>query len=365
MGAEVDPKHAGKLRDPLSPQQASRVLDDLLTGVTLSHGRLGGRFPLYRSSGREWVSSRRGSWTGGMWAGLLWLRALRSGTSEDVSSALRAHLALDVWSGADTATRGLILWYPLALSRLVAVPDRHRVESIARRGVFSLLADFSPEQGVVPWGNAFGGHPELVRVDGAPGVAPLMSRASGATVESARTGARHLMNHLRGCWKGGVLTPVRALGTLSQPPGGADYWSRGRAWLLTGFADALSLGVIEPDDADLRRLLEARVPLVPAVDERAPGDDVDTGAAAIEAAALLRLADRLRDPSLARRTRERAMEIVRLLLSSHLTEDGHGLGGCSYDTREGLLRGLETVWGNFFLALTVSMIAGIVPSAQC
>lgn len=351
--------------EPLSPGRAEHVLDGLMAGVTHSHARLDGRFPLYRSPGAEWVSSRRGSWTAGMWTGLLWLRALRSGRAEDVTAARETHRALRVWAEADTATRGLIFWYPLALSRLASVEGRDELEETAGRCARSLLGRFSAEHGVVPWGEAFGGPGDLVRVDGAPGVAPLMCRARGATPESARAGARHLHRHLRLCWDGRDLTPVLRWDEDAEPTRArAGYWSRGRAWLLTGFADALETGVVGPDDPALARLLDARAPLLPAADQREPGAGVDTGAAAIEAVALLRLARSLTDTASAGRLRRRARELVRILADEHLTEEGHGLTGGAYETHEGRLTGIESVWGDFFLALAVAMTAGTVPVAQ-
>lgn len=346
----------------LTSEWAGSVLDGLLDGVARSHSCLGGRFPLYRAPGTEWVSSRRGSWTGGHWTGLLWLRALRFGHPEDRGRAEVAHLALEQWAEADTATRGLIFWYPLVLSRAVPLDHRERLEAGAGRCSRSLLARFSAEDEVIPWGEALGGPGNLVRVDGAPGVAPLMCRAPGTTPESARAGVRHLLRHLHLCGKTRGSRPVWWLKDGTPRPDGAStrYWSRGRAWLLTAFADALTVGAMPADDPDLAGLLGERAPLIPVADAQEPGAGPDTGAAAIEAAALLRLARRVSGPELKCRVGERAHRIVRCLVERHLTERGRGLAGGSYEARGRFLTGLETVWGDFHLALAAAMIAGVV-----
>ncbi|SIO89848.1 hypothetical protein [Nocardiopsis sp. JB363] len=350
--------------DVCSPLWAGRALDGLLSGVTRSHAGLDGRFPLYRTVGQDWVSSRRGSWTGGMWTGLLWIRALRSGDPLHVSQARQVHEALEVWSCANTATRGLIFWYPLALSRLLPLQDRAHLENGAGLAARSLLGHFSPAHGVVPWGDAFGGPGNRVRVDGAPGVAPLMSHAPGSTPESARRGVEHLRGHLRRCWDGRTLVPDHGLDDSAPVSEAAPYWSRGRAWLVTAFADAVGLGVISPQDPFLTGLLSTRAPLVPCAEE-AGGLAGDTGAAAIEAAALLRLADHLRTPGYAQDARERAYRIIRTLVEWCMAPDGGGLTGGSYDTRQGLVTGVESVWGDFFLALALAVIEGSVPADQC
>lgn len=342
------------------PEWAGPALDGLLEGVAHSHARLAGRFPLYRAPDTEWVSSRRGSWTGGFWAGLLWLRALRSGRSEDKDRAESAHLALEQWAEADTATRGLIFWYPLVLSRAFPLDDREALEAGAARCSRSLLERFSPQDEVIAWGEAFGGPGNLIRVDGAPGIAPLMSQAPGASPESAGAGVRHVRRHLRLC--GRKARPVWWLvdGTPRPDDASTRYWSRGRAWLLTAFADALTVEAVPADDPDLARLLGERVPLVPVADAQEPEAGLDTGAAAIEAAALLRLRERIPDPKMRHRVGERAHRIVRCLVDHHLTGRGRGLTDGSYEVGGRLLTGVETVWGDFHLALAVAMIAGVV-----
>ncbi|WP_017602430.1 hypothetical protein, partial [Nocardiopsis lucentensis] len=260
---------------------ARRVLDTLLDGVEGLHPGLDGRYPLFRRSGDAWVTSRRGSWTGGLWAGLLWLRALERPGSAHVAAARGASEGLAVWAEADTATRGLVFWYPLALSRFAVPGGLDPLEEAAGRAARSLGGRFAREAGVVPWGDAFGGPGDLVRVDGAPGVAPLMCAAPGVSESVVAAGAEHLVRHLRLCWDGSAVVPVWRLGRDRVVRGTAPtrFWSRGRAWLLTAFADAVRLGLVRPDDPEMGAVLDAGAPLVPPADTEDAEGPVDTGAA--------------------------------------------------------------------------------------
>ncbi|WP_116245589.1 hypothetical protein [Nocardiopsis sp. FIRDI 009] len=414
-------------------EAARRVLDTLLDGVDDLHSGLDGRYPLFRRPGEAWVTSRRGSWTGGLWSGLLWLRALERPGSAHAAAARRASGGLAVWAEADTATRGLVFWYPLALARFAVPGGVAPLEEAAGRAARSLGGRFDPGTGVVPWGGAFEGAGDLVRVDGAPGVAPLMREAPGVSEAVTAAGAAHLVRHLRLCWDGSSVAPVWRLDGDAAVRDGAPtrYWSRGRAWLLTAFADAVRLGLVASDDPELGSALDADAPLVPPADAEEPKGPVDTGAAAIEAAALLRLARAVESsrtnsfaaaqprssasprpllgatgqtaqdrPGAARtgRTsargtdaaasaqvpdsarhggtvqtrgegapaaravaaRARAHAIVRTLQRDHLGT--HGLEQGSYETADGLVTGIESVWGNFFLALAAAMALGTVPA---
>ncbi|MFD0372450.1 hypothetical protein [Streptomyces sp. NPDC127114] len=96
---------------------AEEALGLLLGRVGETAEQVGDRFPLYADPvhGR-WTTTGRGSWTGGFWAGLLRLRARHTGSRTDHARATAATARLASWVGADTATRGLILWYGTALA---------------------------------------------------------------------------------------------------------------------------------------------------------------------------------------------------------------------------------------------------------
>ncbi|MFI1471072.1 sugar ABC transporter permease [Streptomyces wuyuanensis] len=348
------------------------ALASVLDRANLTRAEVGTRYPLFAdpSDGR-WTTTGRGSWTGGFWAGLLWLRARSTGAAEDQAAASSCTARLAPWAGADTATRGLILWYGTALSG-----DDGEAAALRRRAARACLESWDPDLGVVPWGSALGGPRLLARVDGVPGMVQLLAAAGGHGVAAAGS---HLHRHLDlglGVGAGGeLLRPawgfdeVTGWRPCADPPSG---WSRGRAWLLLAVADALN----RPEAADWRperlrtaveRLLaEGDVlagPIVPPAEETRPEGPPDTSAAAITAVALLKLS-RLGGPEAPVFAR-RAGAVLDHLISAHVSEGGGGrpagmlLDGC-YDAGRGTAVGHELVWGDFFLALGLAAVGGLV-----
>jgi unsaturated chondroitin disaccharide hydrolase len=323
--------------DPTAePSWAPSALASILDRVAVTHSAVGDRFPLFADpESGTWTTTGRGSWTGGFWAGLLWLRARYTGDPADREAARACTARLAGWAEADTATRGLIFWYGTAL----AEDDLGLRERAAR----ACLTSFDPALGLVPWGAAFGGPRLLARADGVPGLVPLLATADTAAAAS------HLRRHLDLClgqrprhwsWRHAPRTGWTADG---EPPPG---WSRGPAWLLLAVAEAVRhLGAAElagsadeltPDD------------LVPLADTAKPDGPRDTSAAAITAAALLDL-----------RRRGRAVAILEELVRSHLTDDGRLVDGC-YDLTSKTAVRHELIWGDFFLAYALAVITGLV-----
>ncbi|MCX5405674.1 sugar ABC transporter permease [Streptomyces sp. NBC_00335] len=343
---------------------AGRALAEVLEQVAVTaDGVDGGRFPLYADPDTgEWTTTGRGSWAGGFWAGLLWLRARHTGAEGDraVASACTARLA--GWVDADTSTRGLILWYGTAL----AVEDSGAQELRARAAGVCLAA-MDEELGLLPWGSAFGGPRLLARVDGLPGTIPLL-----ATV-GPEAAASHLQRHLTLCLRDSGAEVRRALvpawsyeaesGWLAcaEP---APGWSRGPAWLLLALADVLHRPTVAEHLPGHPRALAERLaaawagpgtPLVPPADAARPDGPADTSAAAITAVALLKLS-LLPGPRSAQYA-HRATEILEHLVDHHLSR-GRLLNGC-YDADKGLAVHHELVWGDFFLALGLAALTGM------
>ncbi|MEU9032341.1 sugar ABC transporter permease [Streptomyces sp. NPDC048383] len=423
---------------------AGRALDSVLERVAVTGAAVGDRFPLHAEpADGTWTTTRNGSWTGGFWAGLLWLRARSTGAAVDRRAASACTARLARWAEADTATRGLILWYGTA-----AAEDDPYAAALRARAARACLADFDPALGIVPWGDAFGGPRLLARADGAPGLVPLLAAAGPTGAAAAST---HLHQHLDLCLDPcpdlcpdpclgrddaakPVRRPGRRAGALLDSPTGADTepsggpppdayagplsgspscargagayparaphnppspprppawsfhgaatgwrpcaepepgWSRGDAWLLLAVADAL----LTPAVAGHRpaRLVAAADtlaaptlrsgPLVPPARTGHPHGPLDTSAAAITAVALLKLA-RLPGPG-ADQYAHRAAAILGHLVREHVTGPGPGrpagmlLNGC-YDAGRALAVRHELVWGDFFLALGLAALTGLV-----
>ncbi|MEU3206054.1 sugar ABC transporter permease [Streptomyces cyaneofuscatus] len=353
---------------------AGRALAAVVGRVTTTEAEVGERFPLYAEPGDgRWLTTGRGSWTGGFWAGLLWLRARCTHSEADRLAAARCTTRLASWVEADTATRGLIFWYGTALAF-----DSQEATALRGAAGRACLASYDPESGIVPWGGAFGGPRLLARADAVPGLVPLLAEVGG---EGPAVAAEHLHRHLglflgegpavsvgrpQPAWQFDAATGWRA---REEP---APGWSRGEAWMLLAVADAL----LRPDVAGRRpeRLalaaeqLIARTevlagPVIPPDDVSRPRGAVDTSAAAITAVALLKLA-RTGKPGAAVFS-HRAVAILKRLVGAHLTGPGPGrpagmlLDGC-YDAAKDLAVRHELIWGDFFLALGLAALDDLV-----
>ncbi|MGW6985381.1 sugar ABC transporter permease [Streptomyces sp. NPDC054932] len=360
----------------MSTTGLDRTFEAVMERVAVTAEAVGPRFPLYAEpeDGR-WTSTGRGSWTGGFWAGLLWLRARHTGDGADRRAAAACTARLEPWARADTATRGLILWYGTDPSGGDA-----ETAALRARAARALLAAHDPELGLVPWGDALGGPRLLARVDGVPGAVPLLA---GAGPRGAAAAAAHLHRHLDLCLgtgrapdEGSRLRPALRFDAgvgwqpCEDPPPG---WSRGRAWLLLAVADALLCPELAAagsaarlDEAVELLLVQGEFPAaapVPAADTARPDGPLDTSAAAITAVALLKLA-RVPGPRAAR-CADRAEAILGGLAERHVSVRGAGrppgmlLDGC-YDAAKGLAVRHELVWGDFFLALGLAALHGLV-----
>ncbi|MFG2501912.1 sugar ABC transporter permease [Streptomyces sp. NPDC048441] len=317
-----------------APAWAAPALIALLDRAALTHAEAGDRFPLFAEpdSGR-WTTTRRGSWTGGFWAGLLWLRARHSGEKHDREAARRCTDRLADRVDADTATRGLILWYGTTLA------DEPGAAELRHRAAVACLDAYDPELGLVPWGSAFGGPRLIARADAVPGLVPLLATVDPSAAES------HLRRHLALCagQMASRFDPATGWIPCEEPPPG---WSRGRAWLLLAASDALTqLGADERlDVADHL----AGPPEIPLADEDRTEGPLDTSAAAITAVALLKLG-----------RHEPAIALLEQLVHRHLTPTGQLLDGC-YDLAANTATRHELIWGDFFLALGLAILTGLV-----
>ncbi|MET7905456.1 sugar ABC transporter permease [Streptomyces sp. NPDC005355] len=323
---------------PTVPEWAAPALESVLERAAVTQAEVGDRFPLFADPGTgRWTTTGRGSWTGGFWAGLLWLRARHTGDDGAREAAAKYTGRLANWVHADTAARGLILWYGTALA---GTPESAALRDLAARAGRDA---YDAALGLVPWGSAFGGPRLLARVDGVPGMVPLLATVDAQAAES------HLRHHLELClgkgdfgWSWRYERPAGWVPGDDPPPG----WSRGRAWLLLAVADAVHrFGADDLSDIT-SHLIPAHT--IPPADETHPGSPLDTSAAAITAVALLKLG-----------RRERAVQVLNELVRTHLSGDGRLLNGC-YDLTAGTATRHELIWGDFFLAYALATLTGLV-----
>ncbi|MFJ9829490.1 sugar ABC transporter permease [Streptomyces sp. NPDC101160] len=345
----------------------------LVRRVEETAGQVGDRFPLYADPGDgRWTTTGRGSWTGGFWAGLLWLKAAHTGGDVDRAAASAVTARLAPWAEADTAARGLVLWYGTALATGDAA-----AQALRKRAAKAVAGAFHPALGLVPWGAALGGSRLRARADGVPGLVPLLASAGP---EGRAAAAGHLHRHLDLCvaredgrrprpaWR---WDDTRGDWVPEADP--APGWARGEAWLLLAVAD----GLLRTGDAYWRtgRLGHAAEvllrrggfldgALVPPADADDPDGPVDTSAAAVAAVALLKLA-RVPGAAWATACAVRSEAVLHHLVDVHLTRPGGMrpagmlLDGC-YEAKSGLAVRHELVWGDFFLALGLAGLLGRV-----
>ncbi|MEV4748878.1 hypothetical protein AB0K21_21075 [Streptosporangium sp. NPDC049248] len=284
-----------------------------------------------------------------------------SGDPADRAAATGRTALLGPWIEADTATRGLIFWYGTAFG--VAGGDT-AAAALRDRAARACLDAYDSGLGLVPWGEAFGGPREVARVDGLPGLLQLLRLQGPGGITAARNQLELQLGLTTGEREPRPAWRARPDGTWAHHSDPAPGWSRTAAWLSLAVADA-------GDEAERRKLLShprvaARFAATsPAVPLARPGGPPDTSAAAIEAVAALKLAARASAtcPQTAARLRERATAVLRELVTAHL-RDGRLLNGC-YDIDHGVATRHELVWGDFFLAVGLATLTGVISPFTC
>ncbi|MEE1938040.1 sugar ABC transporter permease [Streptomyces sp. TRM 70361] len=366
---------------PARPFPGAREAAELLLGrVTATAGELGELFPLYAdpATGR-WRTSRRGSWAGGFWAGLLWLAAARSGDPADRGRAAACTARLRPRAADDTDARAMIFWYGAAAGHRLCGDDG--AAAIALEGA-AALADSRRELGpgaFVPAGTALGRGPRgavTLTVDAAAAVTALLGWAGRTAGRAdwtalARQHAAAVAEH---CVDGDGAVRASAVpreGAAGHPPAGR--WSRGQAWGMLALATAAAVPDPGPDfgAAACRTAdwwLDRTAGGVPPWSFADPDGLRDTSAAAIAAEALLVLAEVLGEPRGAG-YREAAADLLRTLAERHLTRPAAGAGGAAappagmlldgcYDRESGTAVAHELVWGDHFLLAALLRPAG-------
>ncbi len=300
-----------------------------------------------------WQFTPDGVWTGGFWAGCLWLAAQHGGPATLRVQAIAATERLLPHVHAARNHDLGFMFYPSAVAAWRATDDGRYLEA-AKTAARSLAAQFDAHAGYIPGWGFFGGEdwrgsvlvdtlmnlPLLVLAARHGGDAGLLKvvRAQVATT---------LGHHLRA--DGSVYHVYRFDPATGAALGGATYqglaadsaWSRGQAWAITGLAilaGMLGDGTYRAASARVADYFVAHLPAdgVPPWDFKAPaGAPKDASAGAIAAYGMLRLHELTHE----QRWLGAALRLVRALHDScenqgddpglllHATADlPHGLG---------------------------------------
>lgn len=256
----------------------------------------------------RWQTTPDGVWTGGFWAGLLWLAGSRTRDDSLLDSARQATDRLLPRAHDDHNHDLGFMFYPSAVTghRLTG-EARYRDAAITAGR--SLAAQFNPEGGYIPGWGFFGGADwsGRVLVDTLMNL-PLLAWAAGETGDASlveiahRHAATSLRHQLRA--DGSVYHMYRFDPETGAPLGGDTYqgagpesaWSRGQAWGLTGLALLGGRTGHTPYAAASARIADFFLSSLPPsgippwdFHDRNPGAPRDASAGAIAAYGLLRL----------------------------------------------------------------------------
>jgi unsaturated chondroitin disaccharide hydrolase len=343
----------------------SQALAGLLGRIEQTGRIASGRFPIFADprSG-EWTWSDDGAWSAGFWPGICWLAEAATGERHLAALAAESAQRLVSRTGAPTVLRGFVFWYGAGIAAVLD-PGRHAQAELAIAAARSLAADFDAAAGLLPPGaqdaRLYGWPRPGACIDGLPGAVPLLAFAA------ARTGDDRLRDIALAHARGHAALCMRADGSVAQSAtydrrgrlsgqasieGSArdSTWARAQAWAMLGLAQAAQLAgaeFIQP----ARRAADWYLDHLPADgvcfwdfdDPAIPDAPRDTSAAAIAAAALLKLAAANGD-----HYRAAAEHIINALAARHLAAHGGLRDGC-YEQRTGLATSHELIWGDYFM----------------
>ena len=343
----------------------SQALAGLLRRIEQTGRIASGRFPVFADprSG-EWTWSDDGAWSSGFWPGMLWLAEAATGERRFAALAAESAQRLRSRTGTPTVLRGFVFWYGAGIAAVLD-PARHAQAELAIAAARSLAADFDPVAGLLPPGaqdaRLYGWPRPGACIDGLPGTVPLLAFAA------ARTGDDRLRDIALAHARGHLALCVRADGSVAQSAtydhqgrlsGQASIegssrdstWARAQAWAMLGLAQAAHLAG-EEFTRPAKRAADWYLDYLPADgvcfwdfdDPAIPDAPRDTSAAAIAAAALLKLAAANGD-----QYRAAAEHIINALTARHLAAHGGLRDGC-YEQRNGLATSNELIWGDYFL----------------
>lgn len=332
---------------PLDSAETQRAIEAILARVERIDEVCGEGFPLYHDG--AWKVSAGGSWLGGFWAGLWWLRAVHYGRTVDRQAALRIAGRLRDKLDTDTHHRSLIFWYGAGLgAQLLADPQ---AAALAHEAAQRLARAFDPVLGCIPLGREMGGGARgdrLLSID--PLAATLNLFAQGNDPGLLSLGRQHLQTSFRGCAGAAGAWSSHALCEQGQwhAADRAGDWSRGQAWAMLGLGGGARLyGVPFREDAQQasQYWLRSRPVGAPLNRLAEPGGPSDPCAAAM---ASLALQAQALDQADGHVLQQEAGRLLAAVVRSGDFVDGRFSGHC-YRTSAATEQKVESACGSFFL----------------
>lgn len=335
---------------PLDDIEARQAIQAICLRLDQVSAVCGQGFPLYCSGAiGTWKVSAGGSWMGGFWAGLWWLRALYSGRCQDQLQALRIAERLRSKLDSDSHHRSLIFWYGAGIgSRLLANPI---AGELANQASEHLARAFDPLLGCIPLGRDLGGG---ARGDSSLSIDPLAATLQLFSLNSdprlMSLGRQQLQASFHACAGSDGAWSSHAYSQQGQWQAGdkPGNWSRGQAWALLGLGTGARLyGALFSSDAERtsRYWLLSRGLSVPGNRLDQPQGLSDPCSAAMVALALQGLAKGADEEVAAR---QQAGQLLATIVRSADFEDGRFIGHC-YRTAADVEQKVESACGSFFL----------------
>lgn len=370
----------------------TEALSRIVQRVRHVSATVGPRFPLFVEPDGTWNTTTDGNWCAGYWIGLQLLAAARAD-----SDAERRSLTDSARSGIERMRRQSTQNIFAGVNHHIAgfwahdITGEPALRALGVRGAEAMRELYNPRTRQIPIG--------MVRLapfdDANPEHAPLHNLMDVTAVDvihtslpvlwraAAETGdrsfadiamahaRRHLELHCRPDGSTIQMTrvdgdgePVERLNPLGDTLD--SCWSRGLAWHVAGLADAYVATGLAPFLDALERsvsyLLASCGGGIPAWDLDRPAGTRDSSAAAITAYGLLRLAAR---PDAAGRVSGLEAEgrrLLRVLIESCLDSDETPAGrggiahGC-YQYPQGVAVDTELIWGDFYTAAALDLVA--------
>ena len=365
----------------LSNKEIQSTIDLLIHRIEYIDSICNNGFPLY-SPGKtsQWIISSGGSWIGGFWSALWWLRSRITGSEADQRKASDICQRLSSKLSIDSINRSFIFWYGASLGDLWS--GDNQAHELAAESITALAATYDPKIRCMPLGTAMGGGTEgkrRISIDSLAALIQLFSRSE--QYQHQNISKLHTDTTLTACYHNGAFHTSAYFGQNKfHSTDEAGVWSRGQAWGMLGLCRAAAQWG-EPYLTFAHSACEywkytRPDPLPPDRLDNSSGF-YDPSASVIASLAMLSLADLLPDGNPWRIQAHRLISAVirsPFFTGFYKNDDypnnkirmnpGIFWGSC-YKTNEGKEELVETVWGSFFLLAALCILADMIKPNFC
>ena len=328
-----------------------------------------GRYPLYceGSDSKLGTWSKGGSWVGGYWASLWWLRAKYFGCNEDQQRAREICLGLSKKLEQDSLNRSMIFWYGAGLASLWFNDQDSQL--LLEKAAEKLVANKPHASLFFPLGAAMGGGAsgsQRVTVDTLSSLVQLLKKTGHSSLAQ-----QHLNVLIKHCLTdNGSYPELKVIEGHVQTVGIAGDWSRGQAWFMLGLAQAARYwpelyGVPAVNMA--KYWIASRGVNIPLNRLSEPTGLEDPSAAVIASLAMFNLAaiDLGGKQNI---WHERASQLLKALsMSDHVETNPSAarFSGCCYRLSAGSEQLVESPWGTFLLLQALCLMTEHLSVDEC